>query len=434
MGRPPSAPDRLCVLLAVNGQGGERIPLFGLLAVERTALAFARAGVRRFVLAGDAEAVACVAAALGRGPCARLAIRSAASLAVATGDEPFFLARADCHFERQLVARFVTENAAAMDSVVAIDTRSDAAARGAEHPQVALWSRDDERAHVQRVARGLVGADAVVVGLAVATPAWARAADAAPNAARVWLDALGALVAREPVATWRVTERWQSVTAPADVPRARRDVLAGAVRVGDGLVARHLNRPISLRITERIVAWPVNPWQVSLATFALTLLAGLSFAVGHATTGGLLAQSASVLDGVDGEIARVRYQDSAFGGLYDALLDRLGETCVIGGMTLYAWLGGAGATAVALGFAALAGNSLSMLVKEKYGTQFQKAWSMEREGRWRFALLGRDGRLFLALFAGVTGQIELVLAYLAVGTHVQAGVRIARVRAEALGT
>jgi CDP-L-myo-inositol myo-inositolphosphotransferase len=307
-----------------------------------------------------------------------------------------------------------------------------------------VWSRDEPRASVQRVARGLIGADGVLVGLAVATPAWARAADAcrdardeeasaaAPGAESAWLGALAQLLAREPVASWAVAERWQCVRRLEDVPRARREVLAGAVRVGDGVIARHLNRPISLRITERLIARPVKPWQISVASFGVTLLAGLAFAVGHATTGGLLAQCASVLDGVDGELARVRYQDSPFGGLYDALFDRVGEAAVIGGMTLYAWFAGAGASAVAFGFAALAGNSLSMLVKEKYGTQFQRPWVSEREGRWRWALLGRDGRLFLALLAGVTGQIEWVLAYLAVGTHVQAGVRLVRIRAEAV--
>ena len=73
-----------------------------------------------------------------------------------------------------------------------------------------------------------------------------------------------------------------------------------------------------------------------------------------------------------------------------------------------------------------------MLVKEKYGTQFQRPWRTEHEGRWRWLLLGRDGRLFLALLAGVTGQIEMVLAYLAVGTHVQAGVRLVQIRSEAV--
>jgi hypothetical protein len=86
---------------------------------------------------------------------------------------------------------------------------------------------------------------------------------------------------------------------------------------------------------------------------------------------------------------------------------------------------------VAIGFAALAGSSLSMLVKEKYGTQFQRPYRVEHEGRWGWLLLGRDGRLFLALVAGLTGHVEAVLAYLAVGTHVHAGVRIYRIRAEA---
>jgi CDP-L-myo-inositol myo-inositolphosphotransferase len=205
------------------------------------------------------------------------------------------------------------------------------------------------------------------------------------------------------------------------------------VGVSDGVIARHLNQPLSRRITERLLSRDVSPWQISLASFAATLAAGLSFAMGHATTGGLVAQFASVLNGVDGEVARVRYQDSAFGGVYDALLDRIGDAALIGGMTLYAWLMGAGHSAVALGFAAVAGSSLSMLVKEKYGTQFARRWGEERDGRWRWLLLGRDGRLFLSLLAGLTGHVEAVLAYLALGTHLHAGVRIFRIRSEAHG-
>ena len=426
----PSRATPLCVLFAPRPPGAERTPLFGLTPVERTALAFARSGVARFLLAGHPEAVSHFEKVLRQGPCRRLGVRSVDSLAAAVGDGPFFLARADCHFDRQLVARFVEETRDAVDSVVAVDFRGEAEVRGPELPRVAVWSREP-RARLQRVGCGLVGADGTWIGLSIATPGLARAVDVSSEPERAHLEALVTLLAREPVQSFSVAERWQCVRRAEDVPRARREVLAGAVRVGDGVIARHLNRPISLRITERLVSQPVKPWQVSLGSFGLTLGAGLAFAVGHATTGGLLAQTASVLDGVDGELARVRYQDSAFGGLYDALLDRIGEAVVIGGMTLYAWLAGAGALAVALGFAALAGNSLSMLVKEKYGTQFRRPFAAEREGRLRWLLLGRDGRLFLTLVAGVTGQVELVLAYLAVGTHVQAGARIVRIRSEA---
>lgn len=447
METPPSAGDRLCVLWAGRPPAAERTPLFGLTPVERTAMAFARAGVRRFVLAGHPQAVAELHRTLGAGPCRRLRVRSAAALAPAcAGEGAVLLARADCHYDRQLIGRFVEETAGGAEAVVAVDFRPESAPRAGDLPQAAVWSREP-RARLQRVGRRLVGGDGVLVGLALATPAFLRALDrsaappadddepngpaGAPDPERAWLRGLSALLAREPIASWAVAERWQAVQRPEDVPRARREVLAGAVRVTDGIIARYLNRPISLRITERLISRPVKPWQVSLASFATTLAAGLSFAVGHATTGGLLAQTASVLDGVDGELARVRYQDSPFGGLYDALLDRVGEAAVIGGMTAYAWAMGAGALAVALGFAALAGNSLSMLVKEKYGTQFQRPFASEREGRWRWLLLGRDGRLFLTLVAGVTGQVELVLAYLALGTHVHAGARIVRIRAEA---
>jgi hypothetical protein len=89
---------------------------------------------------------------------------------------------------------------------------------------------------------------------------------------------------------------------------------------------------------------------------------------------------------------------------------------------------------VVLGFAAVTGSSLSMLVKEKYGTQFRRPYTEEREGPFRWLLLGRDGRLFLALVAGLTGHVEAVLAYIAVGTHLHAGLRIYRIRAEALAS
>jgi CDP-L-myo-inositol myo-inositolphosphotransferase len=431
MAEPTSAREPICVLFALHALGAARTPLFGLTPAERTALAFARVGVRRFAIAGERGAVEQLERLLASGPCRRLRARGATSLVAASDGAPFYLARADCLYDRQLVARFVAESRGSADSVVAVDFRPGARVRGAALPQVSVWSREEPRARLRSVARELVGADGVLAGLALATPAFARAIDACEGPERAWLDGLAALLRREPVESWPVLERWQAVVQEQDVPRARREVLAGAVRVGDGVVARYLNRPISLRITERLLARPVAPWMVSVASFGMTLAAGLSFAMGHALTGGVLAQSASVLDGVDGELARLRYQDSAFGGLYDALLDRVGEAAVIGGMTLYAWLAGSGASAVALGFAALAGNSLSMLVKEKYGTQFQRPWAAEREGRWRWLLLGRDGRLFLTLVAGLTGQVELVLGYLAVGTHLHAGARIARVRAEA---
>jgi CDP-L-myo-inositol myo-inositolphosphotransferase len=417
-------------------------PLFGLQPVERTALALLRAGVTELVMTGDPDAAERAASALAKGRCRDAVLRLVPVERLAGwlgGDEAYLLARTDYWYDRRLLARFAEESEGAAATVVAVDFRRDALAAQDGAPRVAGWHAArgvGPGEGVSRAGQGLRAPDGVWVGLARVTASFARALDDAPPEARSLENALSLVARREPVATRSVAELWQAVRSdpavqPDDVALARRKVLAAAVGVSDGLIARHLNRPLSRRITERLLSRNVARWQISLASFGATLAAGASFAMGHATTGGLVAQFASVLDGVDGEVARIRYQDSPFGGVYEALLDRVGDAALIGGMTLYAWLMGSGFAVVALGFAAVAGSSLSMLVKEKYGTQFARGWAEERDGRWRWLLLGRDGRLFLSLVAGLTGYVEAVLAYLALGTHVHAGVRILRIRAEA---
>ncbi len=431
-----------CILFAPPGAGAVGPPLFGLHLAERTVLAFLRAGVRRFFLTGDEEAVKALAALFATGRCREARVQVLAVhqslVPIVEREEGCFVARTDYLYDRRLVARFVEESRAAASNVAAVDYRAEALAAQDGASRTSAWpvgADPSPRGSLRAAGRGLLAPVGVLTGLARVTASFARAFEDAPPAYRSIENALTLLARREPVHTWAAAELWQSVRPEpgarrADLAVARRKALGGAVGVSDGVIARHLNRPLSRRITERLLSRDVKPWQISLASFAFTILAGLSFAVGHATTGGVVAQFAAVLDGVDGELATIRYQDSHFRGVYDALLDRIGDAALIGGMTLYAWLAGGGNSVVALGFAAVAGSSLSMLVKEKYAALFQRPYAMESEGRWRWLLLGRDGRLFLALVAGVTGQIEAVLAYLAVGTHVHAGVRIYRIREE----
>ncbi len=432
-----------CVLFAPPGAALAGRPVFGLQLVERTVLAFLRAGVRDFAIAGDPEVAAQVAAILAAGRCREARVRLLAPheslVPLLEGDEARFVVRTDTLYDRRLIARFVEETRRAPAAVVAVDFRADALAAQDGAPRTASWrplAGEDAGARLRAAGRGLMAPAGVLAGLARVGPSFGRALEDAPPACRSIENALTLLARREPVDTWAVAGLWQAVRpAPGpeevDLATARRKVLAGAVGVADGVIARYLNRPLSRRITERLLSRDVKPWQISVASFFGVLFAALAFCMGHATTGGLLAQFSAVLDGVDGEIARIRYQDSPFGGVYDALLDRVADAALIGGMTFYAWLMGAGHSAVALGFAAVAGSSLSMLAKEKYAAQYRRPYASEREGVWRWLLLGRDGRLFLTLVAGVTGHVEAVLAYLAVGTHLHAGARLVRMRSEA---
>ncbi len=144
-------------------------------------------------------------------------------------------------------------------------------------------------------------------------------------------EALGALMDRADVASWdvgehRVTEEYW--VAEAGSPSGRREILRrllGDCRKSvDGLVSRHLNRHVSLWVSRLLVNTPVTPNMMTGVTFAVGLVA-VWFVVqgGYQATliGALLMQLNSILDGCDGELARMRFQGSKLGQWLDTLGD-----------------------------------------------------------------------------------------------------------------
>lgn len=107
--------------------------------------------------------------------------------------------------------------------------------------------------------------------------------------------------------------------------RAEDAVFNDLLRGDLGLVARHINKKISFRITRYLLCHlPFTPNQVTLGAAAIGLLGCLLITAGTypAMIAGLaLAQLQSILDGCDGELARVRFQQSAIGEWLDTLVD-----------------------------------------------------------------------------------------------------------------
>jgi 1L-myo-inositol 1-phosphate cytidylyltransferase / CDP-L-myo-inositol myo-inositolphosphotransferase len=92
----------------------------------------------------------------------------------------------------------------------------------------------------------------------------------------------------------------------------------------DGIVARHLNRHVSIFISKRVVGTPLTPNMISCVTFAISVAGAVSAAMGGwlpVMVGAFLFQWASILDGVDGELARVRFQHSKLGQWLDTISD-----------------------------------------------------------------------------------------------------------------
>lgn len=135
-------------------------------------------------------------------------------------------------------------------------------------------------------------------------------------------------------------------------------IFADLLRGDLGFVARHLNKKISFRITRHLLCHlPITPNQVTLGAAALGLIGCLLLASGGyamMVAGMVLAQLQSILDGCDGELARVRFQQSHIGEWLDTLVDDFMNVALISGIAIGLHRSGYSALWTAGGFLAVA--------------------------------------------------------------------------------
>lgn len=112
-------------------------------------------------------------------------------------------------------------------------------------------------------------------------------------------------------------------------------LLLATLKAGEGWVGRNLNRPISFRMAALAMRIGITPNQITWLTFLIALvmagLLGLGGAAGLAI-GGALYQVVSVVDCVDGDIARVSYLSSRRGAALDTALDMIANLGFMGGL------------------------------------------------------------------------------------------------------
>jgi CDP-L-myo-inositol myo-inositolphosphotransferase len=119
---------------------------------------------------------------------------------------------------------------------------------------------------------------------------------------------------------------------------AARQVLRETSKPSDGLVSRHLNRPISRVLSGWLLHWGgVRPGHATVLT-ALTA-AAMFLSLAHGTPlglalGCLLFHAASIVDGLDGEIARATYRSSAKGAALDTAVDMTSNLLFAIGLTV----------------------------------------------------------------------------------------------------
>jgi len=173
--------------------------------------------------------------------------------------------------------------------------------------------------------------------------------------------------------------------------RTRREaeaaVFRALLRPDLGWVARHLNKPVSFWVTRRLLCRsPLRPNHVTLLAGLLGLLGCWILSHGGrigVAFGLLLVHGQSVLDGCDGELARVRFQQSAVGEWLDTIVDEVLNFSIL--VSVGAALRGAGHPVAA----ALAWVGAAMLVFYD-AVAYRELWRQGEGGeilkvRWWFA-------------------------------------------------
>jgi phosphatidylglycerophosphate synthase len=155
------------------------------------------------------------------------------------------------------------------------------------------------------------------------------------------------------------------IVTRSDLAQAEATIRRASYKDTDNTLAR-FNRRMSLPISIALIRTPLTANQLSMLLVGLGFYAAWLFSLGHYWTGVLaafLSLAASVLDGCDGEIARLKYQESALGCWIETFGDYSYYIAIFVGLTVgavrqtqmdvFAWIGALALGGTLLSFAFL---------------------------------------------------------------------------------
>jgi len=111
--------------------------------------------------------------------------------------------------------------------------------------------------------------------------------------------------------------------------------LAANTNPDDGLMARHFSRRISRLISRRVACTDLSPNQITLIGMSIGLFGAFCLSragYGIQLFGSLLFVLCIIIDGVDGEVARLKLRESLFGHYLDVTTDNIVHAAVFIGI------------------------------------------------------------------------------------------------------
>jgi phosphatidylglycerophosphate synthase len=206
-----------------------------------------------------------------------------------------------------------------------------------------------------------------------------------------------------------------------DVASAETWLLRSLIKASEGFMSRHFERRLSLALTRRLVATRITPNAMTVLSVGIGLLGAPCFLSADPLVqlaGALLFLTHSILDGCDGELARLKFLESRSGALLDFWGDNLVHVAVFLSMAIgwsndmsAPWPLVVGAVAVAGTAAAAAALGADGLGHHAQGTD--PSWATRLTG----ALAHRDF-IYLVVVLAAAGKAWWFLAFAAGGTPI----------------
>ena len=326
-------------------------------------------------------------------------------------NENFILLMSDHIFDKSILEDLMQEKVADGEIILAVDHNFKNKTVDVDDVTKVLV---DDKNRIVNIGKNIKKYNAYDTGIFLCSPAIFEALEESSDNGDTSLSAgIKILAKRKKARVFDIEGKyWIDVDDENAFKKAENILLADLKKVSDGPISRYLNRPVSSRISKYFLKINITPNQISFFSFSLSMIGALFFFFGgyvNLLIGGVLAQVSSIVDGCDGEIARLKFQASNFGGWYDAVLDRYADAFLLFGLTYYTYILGGNLIYIFIGFLAIIGSFMNSYTADKYDGLMKKKVT---PGKYYFRI-GRDIRLFVIFLGAVTNQPLLFLFLIA---------------------
>jgi choline kinase/phosphatidylglycerophosphate synthase len=339
-------------------------------------------------------------------------------------DTAFLLLMCDHLCDPSILNQLIAAQNGESTSVLAVDYRTDNIFDIDDATMVQISNMD-----ITAIGKNLTLYNAVDTGFFLCQPSIFDALKSAQNDGDGSLSGgIRNLIKLGRIKTVKIGNRfWFDIDTPVCLSRAKHLLLSALSKPKeDGYIARAINRPISRNLTELLVKTSVTPNTITVLSFLICCAGAYLFSFGEygwTLFAGVLIQLASITDGCDGEIARLKFQSSRFGAWFDTILDRYADVAIAAGIAFGSWQMYSQSVILIGSFIAISGFIMASYTNKEYELRF-----VHRLPKSILNMLKkRDSRLFILFLGALFNQPFVAMVCLGVLSHIGVGVNIINV-------